>query len=116
MEEKRSNTCCNPDEIFYKIIDNSQKVADKIRLEKEKRESKMVPQVPPSMDVEDWDHDLVEIHKYVEHNQDVLRSECYYCTKFGKIKGMLTIKDSIIVFDPLKCDENSRIYDLNNYH
>lgn len=116
LEDQRRPNCCNPDEISYKIIDNSQKVADKIRLEKEKREAQMILQVTPSIDVEDWDDDMIEIHKYVEHNQDLLRSECYYCTKLGKIKGMLTIKDGIIVFDPLKCDENSRIYDICNYH
>ena len=45
---------------------------------------------------------MAEIHKYVEHKKDVIRSESYYCTKFGKVKGMLTVKEELIVFDPLK--------------
>jgi hypothetical protein len=34
----------------------------------------------------------------------------------GKSKGMLTIKDGIIAFDPLKCYENDKIDDLSKFH
>jgi hypothetical protein len=73
----------------------------------------MVPQANPNID--EWDEEMAEIHKYVEHKEDVLYSESYYCTKNGKIKGMLTIKKEIIVFDPLKCEENNQFEDLSIY-
>lgn len=111
--EARRPSISDPNEIFNKIIGNSKKMADSVWAAKQKREAIMVPQANPNID--EWDEEMAEIHKYVEHKEDVLYSESYYCTKNGKIKGMLTIKKEIIVFDPLKCEENNQFEDLSIY-
>lgn len=108
VKEKRRASVQNPDDIFNQIMGATENLKNCIKNQKEKAESTMVAQSAPSMEIEEWDNEIAEIHKYVEHKKDVLRSECYYCTKNGKIKGMLTIKDGIIVFDPLRCDENDK--------
>ena len=33
-------------------------------------------------------------------------AEAYYCTKNGKAKGILTLTEHLILFDPVKCVEN----------
>ena len=57
-----------------------------------------------------------ELEKYVEHNHDMIKTEWYFWTKTGKIKGMLTLKQEMIIFDPLKCEENSKLIDLGKHH
>lgn len=33
-------------------------------------------------------------------------AEAYYCTKNGKVKGVLTLTEHLMMFDPIKCAEN----------
>jgi len=35
-------------------------------------------------------------------------AETYYCTQVGKIKGVMTLTDDLIMFDPLTCAENEK--------
>lgn len=116
VKEKRRASVQDPNDIFNQILGATENLKNCIKNQKEKAESKMVSKANPSMEVEDWDNEIAEIHKYVEHKKDVLRSECYYWTKNGKIKGMLTIKDGIIVFDPLRCEENNKYDWLSKYN
>lgn len=44
----------------------------------------------------------------VEEESKLLKSEAYYCTKHGRVKGILTIADSYLMYDPLYCDENEK--------
>jgi major membrane immunogen (membrane-anchored lipoprotein) len=37
----------------------------------------------------------------IESENKIIKSEAYYCTKHGKVKGLLTIADTYIMFDPL---------------
>ncbi len=45
-----------------------------------------------------------------------VKTEAYYCTKHGKVKGILSVRDAIILFDPLLCKENDayKKWDLNS--
>lgn len=44
----------------------------------------------------------------VERDNKIMKSEAYYCTKHGRVKGILTISDTYIMYDPLYCEENSK--------
>jgi hypothetical protein len=44
----------------------------------------------------------------VEQENQVVKSEAYYCTKHGRVKGVLTVADTYLMYDPLFCDENSK--------
>jgi hypothetical protein len=44
----------------------------------------------------------------VEQENQVVKSEAYYCTKHGRVKGVLTVADTYIMYDPLFCEENSK--------
>lgn len=35
-----------------------------------------------------------------------IKTECYYQTKHGKVKGFLSVNDKIIMYDPIPCEEN----------
>ena len=39
-------------------------------------------------------------------------AEAYYCTKNGKIKGVFTLTEHLILFDPIKCTENDKFVRL----
>lgn len=58
---------------------------------------------------------LIEEHVDFKDSSRV-KTEAYYCTKHGKVKGVLTVRDAIILFDPLLCKENEpyRKWDLNS--
>ena len=45
-----------------------------------------------------------------------VKTECYYCTKHGKVKGIMCVKDKIIMYDPIQCKENEFLkkFDLNS--
>jgi hypothetical protein len=44
----------------------------------------------------------------VEEDNKVVKSEAYYCTKHGRVKGVLTVSDTYIMYDPLYCGENNK--------
>lgn len=106
----------DPTEIFNKILGDSENISKSIIKEQQKHESSMISQANPNINIDDWNDEIKEIHKYVEHKKDVLRSEWYYCTMYGKSKGMLSLTDGIIAFDPLKCSENNRYEDFSKFH
>jgi len=37
-----------------------------------------------------------------------LSGEGYYCTKNGKVKGVFTLTEHLVMFDPIKCSENEK--------
>lgn len=115
MERERTASA-NADEIFNNILGTTASVSNSIKVEKEKNVAKMVHLSNPNIDVDDWNKEMKEIHKYVESKEEGLKSEWYYCTCHGKAKGMLTIKEGIIVFDPLQSEENKKFEDLSKFH
>lgn len=47
----------------------------------------------------------------------LILAETYYCTQVGKIKGVMTLTDDLIMFDPLTCPENEKYLDNGeDYH
>ena len=44
----------------------------------------------------------------VENATKLMKSEAYYCTKHGRVKGILTIADTYIMYDPLYWGENEK--------
>lgn len=51
-----------------------------------------------------------EMYNFIacESESQVMKSEAYYCTKHGRVKGILTIADTYIMYDPLYCEENNK--------
>ena len=37
----------------------------------------------------------------VESENKIVKSETYYCTKHGRVKGVLTVADTYVMYDPL---------------
>lgn len=44
----------------------------------------------------------------VESEHKIVKSETYYCTKHGRVKGVLTVADSYLMYDPLYWEENNK--------
>lgn len=40
-------------------------------------------------------------------------AEAYYCTKNGKVKGVFTLTEHLILFNPIKCTENDKLVNLH---
>lgn len=36
-------------------------------------------------------------------------ADAYYCTKNGMVKGVLTLGEHLILFNPIQCTENDKI-------
>lgn len=70
-----SSNIKDPNEIFNKILGNSENISKSIIEEQQKHESNMSSQANPNINIDDWNDEIKEIHKYVEHKKDVLRSE-----------------------------------------
>lgn len=112
-------TKSNPDAIFQKVLEGTLKFTNIMKKEDERRDSEMIKnltEIPEEIQPSDWDSKIKRIHEFIEHSSNLIRVECYYWTKYGKIKGMLTMKDEIIVFDPLKWEENDKFIDTGRYH
>lgn len=41
-------------------------------------------------------------------------ADAYYCTKNGKIKGIMTLTEHLILFNPIKCSENEPFVNYYN--
>ena len=57
-----------------------------------------------------------KLEEYVDFkNIHWVKTECYYCTKHGKVKGIMSVKDEIIMYDPIICKENENFkkWDIN---
>lgn len=48
------------------------------------------------------------IDNLAQIQNQTIKSEAYYCTKHGRIKGVLTVGDTYIMYDPLYCEENDK--------
>eukprot|EP00347_Sterkiella_histriomuscorum_P022138 403331548 len=52
--------------------------------------------------------DRIQLQYFIEHQPDKIKSEGYYCTSNGKVKGVFTLTEHLIMFDPIKCQENEQ--------
>lgn len=47
--------------------------------------------------------DQIQFSYYIENKPNKIKTEAYYCTKNGKVKGVITLTEHLIMFDPIKC-------------
>ncbi|CDW83732.1 oxidation resistance protein [Stylonychia lemnae] len=60
--------------------------------------------------------DKIQLQYFIDHQPDKIKSEGYYCTKNGKVKGVFTLTEHLVMFDPIKCAENDEFNsDLQKY-
>ena len=121
--------------LFDRIMNASQRIVNKINIfssnDQQNESDKNIQLEENKFDELDYDenkphkHDhqennldgfLDELELYVEHNHNMLKTECYFWTKLGKVKGVLTLKQDMIIFDPLRCEENCKLSNLGNHH
>jgi hypothetical protein len=38
-----------------------------------------------------------------------MKTDAFYCTRLGEVKGVLTLRDKYMQFDPVQCSENDFI-------
>ncbi len=57
--------------------------------------------------------DKIQLSYFIQNQSDKIKTEAYYCTKNGKVKGNLTLTEHLILFDPIKCTENDGFVRLN---
>ena len=62
-----------------------------------------------------------ETGKLIEEHVDFkdlnrIKTEAYYQTKHGKVKGIMTVRDKLIMYDPIQCEENEpyKKFDINS--
>lgn len=68
-----------------------------------------------------------EVKEFIELEEEtkIIKSETYYWTKHGRVKGILTISDTYVMFDVISCEENIKLmnafthdgkkYDYNSF-
>jgi len=102
----------NIDKIFEHVINESKRVNESLKAvqfdssSSQKRHSFLKFYENASKgNIDESMKDFIEI----EHENKIVKSEAYYCTKHGRIKGVLTIADTYVMYDPLYCDENKEL-------
>lgn len=68
--------------------------------------------------------DQIQLSYFIEHKPNKIKSnifqrlrifilaDAYYCTKNGKIKGIMTLTEHLVMFNPIKCSENEQFVSL----
>lgn len=100
------------DKIFEHVLNESKRVNESLQLQTSTADSPQDPRKSflkfyetaskGSMDEE------VKDFIGIENATKLMKSEAYYCTKHGRVKGILTIADTYIMYDPLYCEENDK--------
>ncbi|CDW85582.1 oxidation resistance protein [Stylonychia lemnae] len=53
---------------------------------------------------------------FKQYSQKGNQTDAYYCTKNGKVKGIMTLTEHLVMFNPIKCAENEQFTkDLQQY-
>lgn len=67
-------------------------------------------QDPSTQHEEHKEDDQVIVSDYLYYEKgEVLRTEAYYVTKQGHIRGVLKLNADYMHFEPVKCDENTMV-------
>ena len=92
------------DKIFEHVINESKRVKDSLQAVIESttsydpRKSFLAFYETASKgETDDAMKDFIE----VESENKIVKSEAYYCTKHGRVKGLLTVADTYIMYDPI---------------
>lgn len=92
------------DKIFEHVINESKRVKDSLKAVIESTENYdprksflAFYETASRGDPDDAMKDFIE----VESENKIVKSEAYYCTKHGRVKGLLTVADTYIMYDPI---------------
>lgn len=66
-----------------------------------------VKQEPATIEEKKDEEDIV-VTDYLQHSMknNAYKTDAYYCTKLGQVKGMLLILDDVMLFEAVQCQEN----------
>eukprot|EP00350_Pseudokeronopsis_sp_OXSARD2_P007848 CAMPEP_0170541778 /NCGR_PEP_ID=MMETSP0211-20121228/1418_1 /TAXON_ID=311385 /ORGANISM="Pseudokeronopsis sp., Strain OXSARD2" /LENGTH=146 /DNA_ID=CAMNT_0010844633 /DNA_START=509 /DNA_END=949 /DNA_ORIENTATION=- len=69
-------------------------------------------QDPNSVLEERKDDEDIVISDYIFsiEEENTIKTDAFYCTKLGQIKGVLYLKPGLLQFDPLVCEENDYLF------
>jgi hypothetical protein len=59
-----------------------------------------------------WKNKKYLIFIVLLHKQNYILAEAYYATKDGKVKGILTVTEHLIMFDPIRAQENESFVNI----
>lgn len=90
------------DKIFEHVMNESKRVNDSLKAFSEEYQHR--ERSNSFLKFYQGANDFIE----VEQENRVVKSEAYYCTKHGRVKGVLTVSDTYIMYDPLFCEENQK--------
>lgn len=92
------------DKIFEHVINESKRVKDSLKAITELSENYdprksflAFYETASKGGPDDAMKDFIE----VESERKIVKSEAYYCTKHGRVKGLLTVADTYIMYDPI---------------
>lgn len=92
------------DKIFEHVLNESKRVNESLKLvniaenESDPRKSFLkFYETASKGEIEEEMKEFIDI----EQGNKVVKSEAYYCTKHGRVKGVLTVSDTYIMYDPL---------------
>jgi hypothetical protein len=97
------------EKIFQSVLQKSEHVNKslKTQTESENEMGKSFLKFYETASRGELDEDMGEFLE-IESDNKVIKTEAYYCTKHGRVKGILTVSDTYIMYDPLYCDENNK--------
>lgn len=99
------------DKIFEHVINESKRVNESLKAVQTEKQSEAKQSFLKFYEnasnggIDEAMKDFIE----VESENKIVKSETYYCTKHGRVKGVLTVADTYIMYDPLYCDENNKL-------
>lgn len=105
----------NIEKIYNKVIEEGKYLNDKLKQVNDKLGNLGKGFLSFFQTVEGEEGQLIQ--EYVDFKDlNRVKTECYYCTKHGKVKGIMCVKDKIIMYDPIQCKENEFLkkFDLNS--
>lgn len=111
---------------FTPRVDVHQKIQESFNKQQEMQEDqgnrdilKIFARISTSQNQKMSECDKIQLSYFIHNQSDKIKSkrhtttpdqsnlaEAYYCTKNGKAKGILTLTEHLIMFDPVKCVEN----------
>ena len=103
--------------IFEKVISSSRMVNESIKEEEQKSKEQKDSFLNAFSSFSKGEIlDEKELLESLEAERpDSIKTEVYYCTQEGKVKGILTVNPYLVMFDPIKCKENEKFVDLITY-
>jgi hypothetical protein len=69
-----------------------------------------VKEDPAKLEEAREEEETIVVSDYITYNKDqVLTSDAFYCTRFGQVRGTLSLMDKYLQFDPIECPDNESL-------